>query len=305
MDGKMLLRAVLDRISDQSTAGPYKARRIYESLDQAASIFCRLTKLYKRSVTLTTVAAQQDYTLPPDFLDLWMESYSGRRFVRYYDGTDYFWPTVIDWKSLFRLNLTDSQATPSRVAIRETESIFAASVTGTATTTGAAVRGLAILTDSTKTFLTTTRVWPRDIIHNETDDSYGRVIEVTDATHLKCALFEGKVNGFAIGHAYTIVPESRMQLSLEAPPATSGHLILMPYAGLPDPVFADYSSWRISDTRCRSIAAGAAALLQLPDNSWEEARVMNGQFLEEVRRTKEEIGQGILKHQRRPANSGW
>lgn len=301
----MLTRAVLDRLSDQSTAGPYKARRIYESLDQAAAIFCRLTKIYKRSVTLTTVALQQDYTLPPDFLDLWMENYGGRRFVRYYDGTNHSWPTVIDWKSLFRLNLTVSQDTPSRVSIRETESIFAASVTGTATTAGAAVRGLAILTDSTKTFLTTTRVWPRDVIHNETDGSYGRVIEVTDATHLKCALFEGNINGFGNGNAYTIVPESRMQLTLEAPPVSSGHLILMPYVGLPDPVFADYSSWRISDTRCRSIACGAAALLQLPDNSWEEARVMNGQFLEEVKRTNYEIGKMTLKHERRPAGSGW
>lgn len=305
MDGKSLFKAVQDRLPDlsQSTA-ELQARPIWKALDLAAQTFCRITRIYTRSTTLTTVLNQQDYTLPPDFLDLYMQRSDGRRFVRYAAGVDISWPRIVPWGEIFRADLATSQDAPARAAIRETETV-AALIAGTTTAVGAVARGVAILTDSTKAFLTTNKVWPRDTIHDETSGADGIVVEVTDATHLKCVLFDGKFTGFHNGDAYTIVPASRMQLSLEAPAAVAGHTITVPYVGMPDPVYHDYGSWRFSEPRCYGIASGAAALLELPENSWEEARVMNGQFVEEIRRTNSEIAQRVIRETRRPARSGW
>ena len=296
MDGQQLRGAVLDLCDDRNSAAEaYKKRKIYECLDHAASIFCRETRYYKSSATLTTVEGQQDYTLPADFIDLYMKR-SDRYFVRYYDGTDYSFPRLTPWPELFVANLTDRQSVPARVAIRDVETATVA-VTGTATAPAGAKSsdGLAVLTDSAQTFLTTHRVWPRDGIHNETDGSSGYVIEVTGATSLKCALFNGSNDDWTIGDAYTIVPNAEKQLTLDAPALTAGHLIAVPFIAMPDPVYSDHASWRLPARICLGIAAGAAALLQLPEHSYQETQWMNGQFREEIFRTKQEIAQTVLK----------
>lgn len=300
MDGKQLTQAVLDNIDSLSRGEKEsKQRRIYECLDQAAAIFCREARCLHATAALTTVAAQQDYDLPPDFIDLYLTAGSrDRRIVRYYDGTDTFWPPVIPWERIFTANLTDHQETPATVAIRDKETSEAL-IAGTATAAGAAVRGLSILTDSAKLFITTNRVWPRDIIHNETDQSDGYVIEVTDATHLKTALFNGNKNAWTSADAYTIIPATEKQLTLEAPAETAGHIITVPYVSMPSPVYSDYGVWRFDNRVCRGIAAGAAALMQMPENSYDESRVMMGLFADELRRARVEIAQAILRNRRR------
>lgn len=305
MDGKSLFNAVLDLCDDRNAAAElYRRRRIFECLDQAASIFCRTVRNYKSQATLTTVANQQDYSLPPDFIDLYMLR-GGQYFARYYDGTDYSWATVVEWEELFQANLTDAEAIPSRLAIRDRESGDAA-ITGTATTAGTkSVDGIAILTDSTKAFLTTDRVWPRDVIHNTTDGSSGVVVSVPSATTLRCALFDGSGDDWTNADAYTITPAAEKQIILEAKSEAAGHLINIPYIALPDPVFSDYATWRLPARTCRGIAAGAAALLQLPEHSYQETVWMNGQFNEEIHRTKVEIGQQILRGGGNRSRPGW
>lgn len=305
MDGKSLLNAVLDLCDDRNAAAElYHRRRIFECLDHACAIFCRSVRNYKASATLTTVHAQQDYALPADFIDLYMKR-GGGYFVRYYDGTDYSWPRVVPWEELFQANLTDEESVPSRVSIREAESA-AVAITGTATATAAkGSDGLATLTDSTKAFLTTNRVWPRDKIHNTTDGSSGVVVSVPTATTLRVALFEGGNDDWTSGDAYTIVPAAEKQLSLEAAAETAGHLILVPYIAMPEPVYSDYGAWRLPERSCRGIAAGAAALLQLARHSYTETAWMNGQFSEEIRRAKTEIGRAILDGGGNRNRPGW
>jgi hypothetical protein len=305
MDGKTLKNAVLDLCDDRNEAAElYNRRRIFECLDQACAIFCRAVRNYKSSITLTTVEGQQDYPLPPDFIDLYMLR-GGGYFVRYYDGTDYSWPKVCEWEEIFQANLTDEQAVPSRVAIRDRES-EATAITGTATSAGAkGDDGLCTLTDSTKFFLTTGRVWPRDAIHNATDRSSGVVVSVPSGTTLRVALFEGGNDDFTNGDAYTIIPAAEKQLSLEAEAETAGHLIHVPYIAMPAPVYSDFGSWRLPDRSCRGIAAGAAALLQLSRHSYQETAWMNGQFSEEIRRVKVEIGRQILTGGGNRSRQGW
>lgn len=307
MDGKFLIRAVLQNVDgDSDAARSYKIRRLYECLDRAAGIFCRLTRIVKNSATIATVAGQRDYPLPPDFLGFYMErGPRGGYFVRYCDTAgNYSWPRVVDYGTLFRLNLTDRQEIPLRAALRPIETA-AVPVTGTATSAGASVHGVAVLTDTAKAFNGANRVWPRDIIHNETDGSDGYVVEVVGATQIKCCLFDGKNNDFSNSDAYTIIPRAERQLTLEAPADVADHQIVIPYVGMPSPVFAEYLSWRLPERTCEGIAAGAAALWQLPENSVEEARIMNGQFVDEIRRIRDEKGTENLKTQRRPAGSGW
>ena len=305
MDGKSLLGAVLDLCDDRNAAAElYRRRRIFECLDQAAAIFCRLVRNYHSSATLTTVLSQQDYALPPDFIDFYMLR-GGSYFARYYDGSDYSWPRVVEWQEIFQANLTDAESVPSRVAVRDVETA-AAAITGTATSAGAkSADGIAILTDSTKAFLTTTRVWPRDVIYNTADGSSGVVVSIPTGTTLRCALFDGGGNDWTNGDAYTITPAAEKQLTLEAKSETAGHLILIPYIAMPDPVFSDYASWRLPARTCRGIAAGAAALLQLSQHSYQETQWMNGQFAEEIRRTKAEIGRQILSGGGNRSRPGW
>ena len=305
MDGKQLTFAVLNNIDDYSIAGrETHQRRIYECLDQACALFCRETRMYKSTATLVTVAAQQDYHLPPGFIDLWMQKPDGQYFLRYFDGTDTYWPVVVPWPSILRLNLTTNQETPSRLCIRDRDT-SETNISGTASVAGTSVHGLSILQDTSKHFTGVDRVWPRDIINNETGGSDGYVIAVTDDTHLTTALFDGSRNQWKLNDAYTIIPATEKQLTLEAPAATSSHHILVPYIAMPDPVYSDYSQWRLPAHVCLGIAAGAAAIMQLAKNSYDETRVMNGQFFDEIQRAKREMAQLHLRSAKRPAGSGW
>lgn len=302
MDGKQLTRAVLDYIDDHSLSGLRdKQRRIYECLDQAAAIFCRETKCLTSTATLTTTESGQHYDLPPDFIDLYMRrSGTDRYYVRYYDGSVYSWPSVVSLDRLFRSNLTDTKETPTRVAIRSKESQESL-IQGTADAAGESSNGLAILQDDSMLFTTENRVWPRDIVHNKTDGSDGVVVEVTDSTHLKVALFNGNDNDWSEEDVYTIIPAAEHQLSLEAPAATAGHRITVPYLCMPTPVYSDYGFWSFAPRVCRGIAAGAAALLQLPEQSYDESKVLTGLYADEIRRYRIEKAQASLRSRRRPS----
>ena len=295
MDGKELVRAVLDNIDAQNAAAILdKKWRIYECLDEAAAIFLRETRLLHNRVTLTTVAGQQSYALPPDFIDLYLASGPSRRyFIKYNDTAMDSWPTLTSYEAIVRDNKTDAQNTPNTFCIRDRYDEDAA-ITGAATASGSLSRGQCTLTDSAKLFTTTNRVWPRYLIHNETDQSDGVVLSVTDATHLVTALAGGGKDAWTSGDAYRIQPSSDMEIYLDAPSEQSGHTMTVEYVCMPSPVYSDYGVWRFPHRVCRAIASGAAALLVIPEESYGESSVMQGRFMEEIHRYKTERAKQVL-----------
>ncbi|OPY16062.1 MAG: hypothetical protein A4E69_00331 [Syntrophus sp. PtaB.Bin138] len=295
MNGKMLTRQFLDFIDTSELSDNYAAqRRIYECLDMSASIFCRETKSIHNEATITTVAGQQAYDLPPDFIDLYIQTARERFPIRYSDLTTYTWPTKTTHERIYLQNLQTSQSLPSHFAIvdRQTDESL---VTGSASSAGAKVNGQCVLTDSAQLFLTLHRVWPRDVVHNAVDGSMGYVLETVTETSLKTALFDGTNDDWTLSDAYTIQPASEKQLLLDAPSLTSGHVIHIPYVGMPAPIFSDFGFWHFPPRTCRAIAAGAASLFKLGKTEYKEAQVLGQLFNDEIKQFKIELGAAKLK----------
>ncbi len=295
MDGKKLTRLVLDVLDEEEVSDLYAGQRgIYENLDHAAAIFCRETGMLHSSVDITTVADQQSYDLPPDFIRPYMKNSRGRFFAKYYDASNYFWPVLTSYEKIFKSNLITAKTWPGRFAIidkPDKESL----ITGTVDAAGAAVGGQCVLQDDSMLFLTTNRVYPRDIIHNTTDGSDGYVLSITDATHLVAALFDGTDDDISNSDAYVIQPAAEKQLVLDAPSENSGDTITLPYACMPSPVFSDYGFWRFTPRVCRAIAWGAGSLFKIPKKEFTESAQIGGIFAEEIRIVKREIAQTILQ----------
>jgi len=296
MDGKKLTKLVLDALDEQSVSDNFAdQRRIYENLDWAAEIFCWETGLLRTSIDITTVADQQAYDLPPDFIKLYMKNNRGKFFLKYtYDTDKVCWVYMVSYEKLFKANYTDPKNTPNFFSIIEKEDKESL-ITGTATADGAATGGECTLTDSTKKFLSDDKVYPRDIIHNTGDGSDGYVLSVTDDTHLKVALFDGTDNDFTNGDAYVIQPAAERQLVLDAPSENAGHTITIPYICTPSPVFSDYGFWRFRPRTCRAIAWGAASLFKVPKRQFKESKELGGHFAAEVQRVRQVQAQRILR----------
>ena len=296
MNGSMLTQQFLDHIDVLEASDDYASRRrIYECLDMASGIFCRETKSLHTSITIDTVAGQQAYDLPPDFIDLFITQASGRSIIRYSDTINYCWPRLTTYERLYRKNLLTPQNTPNLFAIIDKPSTNDV-ITGSCSAAGAASNGLTLLTDPTKSYMTTTnRVWPRDIVHNHTDGSMGYVIQNFDATHLYTALFGGTDNDWTTSDTYTIQPASQKILFLDAPSAVTGHVMHISYVCMSEPVFSDFGMWRFSDRTCRGIAAGAASIFKREKKEYTEAKALAALFTDEIRQYKIELGNQKLK----------
>lgn len=288
MDGKSLKRAVLDFLDEEVASALFaKARVVYEYLDAAAVEFARDTQSLTAEAEITTVADQQEYDLPPDFIQLYMKSSVGRFFGKYYDGSNCSWPVFTSYEKIYKTNLTDSKSIPGRFAIRDKDAKEDL-IQGAADAAGAASGGQCTLQDDSMLFTTTNRVYPRDRIHNTTDGSDGVVLSVTDATHLVCALFGGGSNDWALSDAYVIQPAAEKQVVLDAPSETAGHTLTIPYICRPTPVYSDYGFWRIDPMSCRAIAAEAAFLYMNQKGDFEAANRLRMIYQEEVLRTRRE-----------------
>jgi hypothetical protein len=218
MDGKQLCRMMLDAL-DQETASKLfgtDERILYNELDWAACEYVRQMKNLHAGFAITTVASQQAYDLPPDFLGLYMKNSRDRHFIKYYDGNNTNWPTLRPYESIFMEDLTDELEVPTSFAIID-KATPPVKLTGTTTSAGAKTNGEAILTNTAALFTTTGKVYPRDIVHDITDGSDGIVLSITDLTHLVAALFDGKTNGFGSGDSYVITRANMQQLYLSAP----------------------------------------------------------------------------------------
>lgn len=295
MDGKKLTKLFLDYVDEESVSDLYAgSREIYEYLDQACGMFCHECGILHAEIVITTVASQQKYDLPPDYIRPYIQDRRQRFVGKYYDGDNYSWPQLTSYEKIYRANLTDEKTRPGRFAIidKMTKEDL---IQGTVDSDGAVSGGQCTLHDASMLFLTTDRVYPRDIIHNTTDGSDGYVLSVTDATHLVVALFDGTDNDWTSGDSYIIQPAAEQQVVLDAPSENSGHTITLPYVCMPSPVFSDYGFWRIPPRVCRAIAAGAAAIFQLPKREFKESAQIGGLFASEIKRMRNDIAGARLQ----------
>ena len=298
-------------------------REIYQFLDAAAVTFARETGFSTNECAITTVASQQVYDLPPNFIGLFMKNRSGRYFIKYYDGSNYTWPIKSSYEKLFKANLTTAKTTPGRFAIREDavpswdyyrlateavedlitegedyivlEELNRGLVIGTSGAVGNQSAGDCALYDSNKYYTSTHRVYPRDIVHNVTDGSSGVVLHVVDDTHLVTALFGGAQNQWAEGDSYVIIPGSHHRIMLDAPSETAGHTMTVPYVSMPQPVFSDYMTWRFPPRVCVAIAHEAAFMINEQKYDYAAANRHHAMFEDELLQFKRERAQQKLQ----------
>jgi len=333
MDGKQLTRLVLDLLDEEAASSLFaKQRVIFDYLDAAAVSFSRETEGLKREAVITTVADQQTYDLPPDFISLYMKNSRGRYFAKYYDTANYSFPIKSTYEKIFKSNLTTSKSTPNRFCIRgpaptdwasdltrlvtylttedlayllteadgyiTTEDLDRNLLTGTVTATHALSAGESILEDSAQDFLTgvtayprTPKVYPRDFVHNLTDESSGMVLGGVDDIRMATALFEGSRNSWLLGDQYVIVPNVQYRIMLDAPSETAGHTFTLPYISMPAPVYSDYCQWRFSPNTSMAIAQEAAFLYQNQKGDYNAANRHHQIFGAEVLQSKREKAQ--------------
>ena len=293
MDGKQLKRLFLDALDELSTSNKYATqRKAYEYLDWAASIFVRETKILHAKTTITTVANQQVYDLPPNFVSLYMTNKNGRFFGKFYDGSNYSFPYLTTYEKIYKSNQTQSFDYPAKFAIVDKETVDSV-ITGTTNAAGTLSGGKATLQDTTKLFTTTNKVYQRDIVHDTTADSDGMVISVTGATQLEVGLFDVETEepkAIGNGDAYVIQPAAEYSLVFDCPAGTAGYTLELPYVCLPEPVYSDYGFWRFNSRSCRAIAWGAASIFKLGEKEVTEASQIGGLFADEISRIKKELG---------------
>jgi len=297
MLGTMLKRLLLDAMDLRDIDTSYAPdRELFEKLDAAACIFTREVKVLHTEAEITSVANQQNYDLPGGFIGLHLVNRSGKFFLKYYDGENYSFPTLTTWDKIYRDNLSTAQTWPNRFALIEKEDLGTL-ITGTATAAGALSGGQCTLTDTTKLFTTTNRVWPRDIIYNVTTGAVGYVLSVTDATHLVVALFDtdGAAEALSLSDSYRIQPASKYQILLDAPSESSGDTMYVPYTCMPEPVFSDQGFWRFGPETCKAIVDGAASLMKVSKREYREASQLGGLFGQELSRKRLEIAQQALR----------
>jgi len=297
MIGLRLLQEFLDGIDTKEFSEAYiTKKRAYECLDLAACIFARDTRALKRETEITTAAEQQEYPLPPSFIDLYMRDADDNFFVRYTgDNNIISWPIQIPPDYIYLMHETTPQDYPPHFSIEDVHAEQAL-ITGAATSPGAAANGRSILEDSTKNFLTTNRVCPRDRIYNNTAGAEGMVLSVIDATHLYTALFSGNnIEEWDASDTYTIIPATAALIKLAYPSLTAGHKIAVPYVSLPSPVFWDLGAWTYPERVCKAITSGAAALFKTGKTEYQEAQSLGNLFDAEVLRYKIEQGAKTLK----------
>ncbi len=149
------------------------------------------------------------------------------------------WNGTSGTPSYYKIENVSAQETPSCFSVRPKDALFS-QITGTATSAGDAAGGKALLTDTSAVFLTTDYASPGDTIHNTTDGSDGIILSIESATTAYAALFGGTDYEWDSIDAYVVQPQGRVELILDPPPSTSGHIIDIPYVKIPAPVYDDY-----------------------------------------------------------------
>lgn len=218
----------------------------------AAQRFAKDTLLLRKEGSITSVDGQRDYNLPPDFIRCSMKARDNRTDVLLYTQSGETQGEKI-WREnqneFFGLDTDEEEEIPSAFDIIEYP-LAPAEVTGTTTSAGVESNGEAILTDALRLFTTTERVYARHRIRNTVSGKpyHGIILDVTDATHLKTAMFQkGAVQSWGSGDTYAIQVASQFKLRFKYKLATSGDTITVPYYCFPPPVFSPIGMWGFPD----------------------------------------------------------
>jgi hypothetical protein len=240
MDGKLLLRELRDLLNEQDDSHWFNDFTGYNYLFQAAIEFVGRTNCLHGEATITTVANQQTYDLPADFLQLYVRDDNNTHAIKYYNTSSYQMIPYRSYEKVYYENQTTAQSIPNYFSVLD-DPTAQTMLTGTATSSGASVGGQSLLTSTTSDFSTVSH---GDVVHNTTDGSYGMVLAQNSTTILSTALFGGTANDWTNGDAYVIQPRGRYNVVLDPKPSTSGHTVYVPYTQRPVPVFSDYGMYR-------------------------------------------------------------
>ena len=293
MDGHSLILEMLDFL-DRSEShfdllGP---RRLYGSLDEASCQFARVTGVLTSEAVLITVAGQQSYNLPPDFIRPLVRTRGERFVVRYATAAGATsWIPKTDYSRIFLANRTDQVEIPSCFCIRQ-RSVAADPISGTVTADGSKSGGVVELVDDLADF---SGVMVRDIVHNTTKNTRGLVLAVNGSTSLTCAMFPTGRSSFVNGNSYVVRPESRETLLFDAPCANSGDTMTLPCVVLPPPIYHDYAFLGLPPESGRAIAAEGAYIFAIRNNGFKAKAEWHNLFLAEIRQHKIDRAQAILQ----------
>lgn len=293
MDGYTLLREILDFLdrgeSDIPLLGP---RRIYSCLDEAACQFARITGAITGEAVITSVADQQSYDLPPDFIRPLVKSGSERYLGRFVttDGVT-AWVPKTDYSRIFLANQTEAKDIPGLFCVTQRATASSA-ISGTVTAAASPSAGLVELVDGGADF---SSVMVRDVVYNISKNTWGLVISVVSGTRLSCAMFPSSRASFVIGNDYVVRPESREQLLFDAPCANSGDVLTLPSVVLPPPVYHDYGFLGLAPEACRAVAAEAAYIFAARTTGMKQNPEHHNLFIKELNQNKIDRALAILQ----------
>ena len=261
MDGNTLLYQLRQVLNESSGATWLDTRTSYDLLYQAATATAFRINSPTTTQSITTVASQTNYALNADYLKMYLTDSQDRNFIKYYDGTSYYWLYWREYGALVLGNQTTSVKIPESFTIRDRakESVY----TGTSAAADE-TNNESILTSSGATFVTS-GVSAGDWIHNTTDASHGVVTSVTSNTVLTCCLYGGTDNEWDTSDAYKIVMQPRLEVVFDPPPSTASHTATVYYVQKPAPVYTDYGFYKFNPTLTPSLVHYAAWLYKYRD----------------------------------------
>lgn len=241
MNGSSLIFKLRHALQESSTSGFLNDMVSYDYLYEAAKEYARRTKALTTSVTLTTVASQAAYDLPPDFLCLYIQNTLNEYIINLDNGVSSSnWITMCPYERIIMNNNQSTVPIPSSFSIRDKQTL-AANITGTATSAGTSTNGLCTLTDTAAKFA---NVIAGDRVYNTTDGSDGYVSSKTSSSAIVTALFNGTNNDWTSSDAYVIIAQPIKQIVLDPAPSTAGYTITVDYIQKPAPVYSAYESYR-------------------------------------------------------------
>lgn len=268
MDGKEIKRRIQLLLDEEYDSDFLDEKTVYDFANEAALICTRYTNAVTSSQAITTVADQSDYTLNADFLKLYLRGKNGEYFIRYNDGSSTTFLPMSRYADKVYNNSSSSVTIPSEFSITDDRTLDSR-ITGTASATDA------LDTSSRESTLTDTGspfsdVSAGDIVHNTTDASSGIVLEKTDDNNLVTALFPDNPTAsvgqdWTSGDAYVIQPQGRYKIVLDPAPSTAGHTVTVDYVAKPEPVYANFRSFRFPQQLNLAVVKYAAWLFKYKD----------------------------------------
>jgi len=267
MDGKTLLQQLRNRLNEDETSTFLDTKSSYEFINEAAVELSQKTKLLTGVQTITTVADQKEYELNADFLNLYLLDSSLNLFIKYNDGSNNSFPTIVNYENIAQKQVIISALIPERFYLKTSNST-PTQLTSTASNTITSSGGESVLNDTGGDFSTAS---VGDTIHNTTDGSSGIITSKTSTTSIKTALFNGTNDYWSAGDTYIIQPQTKLIIGLDDTPSTAGHTITIEYVKRPDPVYTDYASFRFPYQYSNILILYAMYLYKIRDNKVQEA----------------------------------